>query len=177
MSDAKGKHAKPHAHTPAPAAAAAAAKGGVIPWPPVIYVLGIVASLVLHAIYPLPWLGSPMSDILVAVGWLALLATVALFVSAFRAMAKAKTPINPNKQPEHLLTTGPFGITRNPIYLADTLLLIGVGLVTGIVWFLPSAIVAALATKKVAIDKEERWLFEKFGKRYRDYTKRVRRWI
>lgn len=177
MSDAKGKHAKAPTHTPASSGAAPATKTGVVPWPPVIYVLGIAASLALHAIYPLPWFGSPMSDILVAVGWLALLAMVALFVSAFRAMAKAKTPINPNKQPEHLLTTGPFGVTRNPIYLADTLLLIGVGLVTGIVWFLPAAIVAALVTKKVAIEKEERWLFEKFGKRYRDYTKRVRRWI
>jgi protein-S-isoprenylcysteine O-methyltransferase Ste14 len=29
----------------------------------------------------------------------------------------------------------------------------------------------------MAIDKEERWLAEKFGKRYRDYAKRVRRWI
>ncbi|MEQ1942899.1 isoprenylcysteine carboxylmethyltransferase family protein [Mesorhizobium sp. VNQ89] len=156
---------------------AAPAAKGVIPWPPVIYVLGIVASLILHAIYPLPWFGSPMSDILVAVGWLALLAMVSLFLTAFRAMANAKTPINPNKRPEHLLTTGPFAVTRNPIYLADTLLLIGVGLITGITWFLPAAIVAAFATQKVAIQKEERWLADKFGKHYRDYTKRVRRWI
>ena len=70
-----------------------------------------------------------------------------------------------------------FGITRNPIYLADTLLLLGVGLVSGITWFLPLALAAAFVTGKVAIDKEERWLTEKFGKRYRDYTKRVRRWI
>jgi protein-S-isoprenylcysteine O-methyltransferase Ste14 len=125
----------------------------------------------------LPWFGSPMSDILVAVGWLSLLAMAALFLTAFRAMARAKTPINPNAQPEHLVTEGPFGITRNPIYLADTLLLIGVGLVSGITWFLPLAVIAAFITQKVAIDKEERWLADKFGKRYRDYAKRVRRWI
>jgi protein-S-isoprenylcysteine O-methyltransferase Ste14 len=118
-----------------------------------------------------------MSDILVAVGWLALLAMAALFFSAFHALRRAKTPINPNAQPEHLVTEGPFGVTRNPIYLADTLLLIGVGLVFGITWFLPLALIAAFATKKMAIDKEERWLMDKFGKRYRDYTKRVRRWI
>ena len=79
--------------------------------------------------------------------------------------------------PEHLVTNGPFGVTRNPIYLADTLLLIGVGFVSGITWFLPLALIAAFVTKKVAIDKEERWLTDKFGKRYRDYAKRVRRWI
>lgn len=174
MSDARKKHAK----QPAPAEPRTApAKAGVIPWPPVIYVAGIALSLVLHAVYPLPWFGSPMSDILVAVGWLALLAMVALFFTAFRAMARAKTPVNPNAQPEHLVTEGPFGVTRNPIYLADTLLLLGVGLVSGIAWFIPLALVAAYMTKKMAIDREERWLTEKFGKRYRDYTKRVRRWI
>ena len=128
-------------------------KAGVVPWPPLIYVAGIAISLILHALYPLPWFGSPMSDILVAVGWLALLAFVALFFTAIRTMRKAKTPINPNAQPEHLVTNGPFGVTRNPIYLADTLLLIGVGLVSGITWFLPLALIAAFATKKVAIEQ------------------------
>ena len=70
MSDAKKKHTT---HAPA-APVPAAPKAGVIPWPPVIYVAGIAISLILHALYPLPWFGSPMSDILVAVGWLALLA-------------------------------------------------------------------------------------------------------
>ena len=176
MSDEK-KHAKQPAHPPVSAPAHGAPKAGVIPWPPVIYVAGIAISLILHALYPLPWFGSPMSDILVAVGWLALLAFVALFFTAIRAMSKAKTPINPNAQPEHLVTSGPFGITRNPIYLADTLLLIGVGLVSGITWFLPLALIASFLTQKLAIEREERWLADKFGKRYRDYSKRVRRWI
>ena len=178
MSETKKKHAEQAAHAPtAPQAAPAAPKAGLIPWPPLIYVAGIAISLILHALYPLPWFGSPMSDILVAVGWLALVAMAALFFTALRTMRRAKTPINPNAQPEHLVTEGPFGITRNPIYLADTLLLIGVGLVSGITWFLPVALIAASITQKVAIGKEERWLAEKFGKRYRDYAKRVRRWI
>ena len=111
------------------------------------------------------------------VGWLALLAMVGLFFTAFRTLRRARTPINPNARPEHLVTDGPFGITRNPIYLADTLLLLGVGLVSGIAWFLPMALISTFATQKMAIDREERWLADKFGKRYRDYTKRVRRWI
>lgn len=176
MSDAKKSHAKHPAHPPAPPAQAAG-KAGVVPWPPVIYVAAIALSLVLHALFPLPWFGSPMADILVAVGWLALLAMAGLFFTALRALARAKTPVNPNAHPEHLVTEGPFGITRNPIYLANTLLLIGVGLVSGITWFLPLALIAAFITKKVAIDREERWLADKFGKRYRDYAKRVRRWI
>jgi protein-S-isoprenylcysteine O-methyltransferase Ste14 len=178
MSAAKKKHPKQEVHAQAaPQPVPTGRKAGLVPWPPLIYVAGIAASLILHALYPLPWFGSPMSDILVAVGWLALLAFVALFFTAIRTMNKAKTPINPNTQPEHLVTSGPFALTRNPLYLANTLLLIGVGLVSGITWFLPMALIAAFTTKKVAIDKEERWLADKFGKRYRDYAKRVRRWI
>lgn len=172
------RHATPaHPATPDRPATPAAPRAGIIPWPPVIYLAGIAASFLLDRLVVLPWFGSPMADILVAVGWLALFAFVALFVSAIRTMMRAKTPINPNAQPEHLVTKGPFAISRNPIYLADTLLLIGLGLVTGIAWFLPVAVIAAFLTRKVAIEREERWLREKFGKPYRDYMKRVRRWI
>src|SRR5262249_3409523 len=97
--------------------------------------------------------------------------------TAVRAMTRARTTLDPNGMPDHLVTNGPFAITRNPIYLANTLLMIGVGLIFGIVWFLALAVVAAFATQKVAIEREEKVLAEKFGKRYRDYAKRIRRWI
>ena len=69
----------------------------MVPWPPLIYVAGIAISLILHALYPLPWFGSPMSDILVAVGWLALLAFVALFFTAIRTMSKGKDADQPER--------------------------------------------------------------------------------
>lgn len=176
MNDPANKKAK--AATPAHAASAThGSKAGIMPWPPIVYLLGIAVSFALNALYALPWFGSPMADILIPVGWLALFAFVALFVSAVRTLMRAKTPVNPNAQPEHLVTKGPFGISRNPIYLADTLLLIGLGLVTGIAWFLPAAVLCAFIIQKIAIEREERWLAEKFGKPYRDYAKRVRRWI
>jgi len=178
MSDAKKRHAKHQAaHSHAPVPVPPTPRTGGPPWPPLIYVSAIAISIILHSLYPLPWFGSPMSFILVPVGWLALLAVVALIVSAIRTMRRHKTTINPTAMPDHLVTDGPFGISRNPMYLANTLLLIGVGFVAGITWFVPLAVVAAFVTQKVAIEKEERWLAEKFGKRYRDYAKRVRRWI
>lgn len=152
-------------------------KPGIVPLPPLIYVCAIAISLILHWFYPLPWITAPLSDILFAAGWLVLVAVVALFVTAIRTMRRAKTTINPNGVPEHLVTSGPFGISRNPIYLADTLLLIGVGLVSGIAWFLLLAVIGAFVTQKVAIEREEKILTTRFGKKYRDYAKRVRRWI
>ena len=148
-----------------------------LPWPPIIYLAAIAISIALGLLFPLPWISAPLSDILFAAGWLLVAAMVALDFSAMRTMARAKTTIMPNRASEHLVTTGAFSFTRNPIYLGNTLLMIGVGLVTGIVWFLPLAIVAAFLTQKLAIEREERHLEGRFGKRYRDYAKRVRRWI
>jgi protein-S-isoprenylcysteine O-methyltransferase Ste14 len=131
-------------------------KAGLIPWPPI---------------------GDLLGDILFAAGWVALFAVAALWFTAIRIMIRAKTTLNPNGVPDHLVTSGPFGITRNPMYLANTLLLIGVAFVSGIAWFLPLAFIAAFATQKIAIEGEEKVLATKFGKKYRDYAKRVRRWI
>ncbi|RWM01992.1 MAG: isoprenylcysteine carboxylmethyltransferase family protein [Mesorhizobium sp.] len=150
---------------------------GIIPWPPVIYVVAIVLSVVLGMLYPLPWIGDIFGDILVGAGWVALFGVAALWVTAIRTMVRAKTTLNPNAEPDHLVTSGPFGVTRNPMYLANTLLLIGVSFITGIAWFLLFAFLAAFATQKLAIEKEEKMLVAKFGKKYRDYAKRVRRWI
>ena len=153
------------------------ANRGRLPWPPVIYLVAIAVSILLHFAYPLPWFAPPMSDILFAAGFLVLLAFVTLFFTAIRTMVRAKTTIDPNGTPDHLVTNGPFSITRNPIYLADTLLLIGIALISGITWFVLLAVVAAFATQKLAIEREGKILTERFGKRYRDYAKRVRRWI
>lgn len=150
---------------------------GFMPWPPLIYLGAIAASIVLGLFYPLPWIGGLLADLLFAIGWLVLLAVVALWFSAIRTMIRAKTTLNPNGTPEHLITRGPFSISRNPIYLANTLLLIGVGLVGGMAWFLLLAFAAAFATSRLAIRREEKTLADRFGKRYRDYAKRVRRWV
>ncbi|TGQ69482.1 isoprenylcysteine carboxylmethyltransferase family protein [Mesorhizobium sp. M00.F.Ca.ET.186.01.1.1] len=152
-------------------------KPGVIPWPPMIYSAAIVISVVLGMVYPLPWIGDLLGDILFAAGWVALFGSAALWFTAIRAMMRAKTTFSPIALPDHLVTSGPFGITRNPIYLALTLMLIGVAFISGIVWFLLFAFIASFVTQKLAIESEEKILAAKFGKKYRDYAKRVRRWI
>ena len=153
------------------------ARAGGLPLPPLIYVSAIAGAAILGYVCPLPWLGWPLSDILFAAGWLAVLAFAALFVTAVRAMIRARTTVRPNRMPDHLVTSGPFSLSRNPIYLADTLLMVGIGLISGNAWFLILALVASFATQKASIEGEEKILTEKFGKRYRDYAKRVRRWI
>jgi len=150
---------------------------GFVPLPPLIYLAALVAGIALGIFVPLPWLGGVLADILLAVGWIAVAAALALWFSAISAMRRAGTTLNPRGTPEYLLTGNAFGISRNPIYLGNTLLMIGIGLAAGMLWFIILAIVAAFLTQKLAIEREERHLDQRFGKRYRDYRKRVRRWI
>src|SRR5690606_37344512 len=115
--------------------------------------------------------------LLFAIGWVVAAGAVAMEAAAMRAMMRARTTIRPDRPPDHLVTSGPFSFTRNPIYLGNTMLMIGIGLISGILWFPILALVAAFATRKLAIEREEKLLAARFGKAFRDYSRRVRRWI
>lgn len=148
-----------------------------LPLPPLIAVAAIAVAVILEFLYPLPWFSSPLSDILFAAGWIAIFLAATLIGTAVKTLLRARTTLNPSGTPEHMVVGGPYSFTRNPMYLGLTLVVIGIGLITGIAWFLLLALVAAYAITKVAIESEERTLATKFGKRYRDYAKKVRRWV
>jgi len=150
---------------------------GFVPLPPLIYLAALAAGIALGLLVPLPWLGGVLADILFAVGWILAAGGLALWFAAILAMRRAGTTLNPKGTPGHLLTGGPFAISRNPIYLGATLFLIGIALITGNVWILAAAFVAAFLTGKLAVEREEKILAERFGKKYRDYAKKVRRWV
>ena len=147
------------------------------PWPPVIYVALVAVSILAQWLWPLPWIGSPLADLLFALGWLMAAGAVALDIAAIRTLGRAKTTVMPHRASEHLVTTGPFALSRNPIYLGNTALMVGIGFIAGSLWFVLLAFVAAALTTLLAIRPEERHLAGRFGKRYRDYARKVRRWI
>jgi protein-S-isoprenylcysteine O-methyltransferase Ste14 len=147
------------------------------PWPPIIFLTAIALSVLLQLVYPLPWVGQPLSGILFAVGWLMVAAFAVLNISAVRTMRRAGTTVRPDRGADRLVTDGPFALSRNPLYLAGSMLVLGIGLISGIWWFVLFAILAGFAVQKVAIEREEAHLRARFGKTYLDYARRVRRWI
>ncbi|MBK5190017.1 MAG: hypothetical protein JJE19_00740 [Methanosarcinales archaeon] len=83
----------------------------------------------------------------------------------------------PMQRPSSLILVGPFRFTRNPIYFGNLLMMLGLV----IVW---SSIVTALMLifvyiifRFVFIKREEVILEEEFGEEYREFKKRIRRWI
>lgn len=78
--------------------------------------------------------------------------------------------------PVRLVTTGPYALSRNPMYLGHLLFLAGLALATGsriaaagLVWQ------AYRLGDRVAVDEER--LERIFGDEYRDYVRRVPRWL
>jgi protein-S-isoprenylcysteine O-methyltransferase Ste14 len=147
------------------------------PWPPVLYIGSLIIAIALSILVPLPWFGSPFADLLLAFGCLLVLAFLALTVTAIRTLARARTTIVPTQAAQHLVTNGPFAVSRNPLYLGNALLMFGIGLIGGWVWFFVLGLAAAFLTQQLAIIPEERHLASRFGKKYHDYKKKVRRWI
>jgi protein-S-isoprenylcysteine O-methyltransferase Ste14 len=76
-----------------------------------------------------------------------------------------------------LLADGPFRVSRNPLYVGLLALYIGLALLTPTFWGLVLFPAAVLLILWGAILPEERFLHKRFGRRYDDYTRRVRRWL
>ena len=102
---------------------------------------------------------------------------VLLAAWAIWTMARAGTAIRPDRGASVLVTTGPFVRFRNPIYLADAMILLGLAELTKNIWFAILVPLFAILVTWLAILPEERHLEARFGEAYRAYKERSRRWI
>lgn len=113
-------------------------------------------------------------------------ATLALFVAGATLIVMARidfaragtsfSPVAPERS-RHLVTTGVYRLSRNPMYLGTLLVLLAFA-----AWRAsPSAAIASLAfvayTNRYQIRPEEQVLLHRFGSAYEAYRRKVRRWI
>lgn len=147
-------------------------------WPPVIYAAAAILAALLAWFAPWPILPNGFAGWLIR-GFGVLLAALGAItgLSAEHRFKRAGTPVPPTRPTTALVTDGVYARTRNPMYLALTLILAGLGFAFGSLWFLLATPVAMFAVTKLAIEREERYLAEKFGEPYLSYRARVRRWI
>jgi protein-S-isoprenylcysteine O-methyltransferase Ste14 len=110
-------------------------------------------------------------------GWFAVGLGLALFAWTMWTFVRHRTTVNPYAGASALCTSGPFRLSRNPIYLGDWFILLGVSLLLNTVWPLLFAPLIWAMLRFGVIRHEEAHLEAKFGDDYRAYTTRVRRWI
>lgn len=132
------------------------------------------------------WFAAPASargllspTLRLVVGLALALSGAAIAIAGSRAFKRAGTTTNPlNPHNASTLVTGSiYRLTRNPMYVGVTLVLVGFGFW---LWWWPAIlgpIVFVGFIDRFQIQPEERVLRDKFGTAYADYCARVRRWI
>jgi len=142
--------------------------------PPWVYLSSIALGLLLHFLWPARLVaGSAMAF----AGAMITVVAIAIFVSAVRTMRAVGTPVPGNQPTVTIVRTGPFGFSRNPIYLAFSLVQFGLALWINSVALLITLVPAVALMRFVVIPREERYLETRFGSEYLRYKASVRRWL
>ncbi len=132
---------------------------------PVIFVLGVI---VVSTGYHASWLGLGLG--VAMLGQLVRAAVIGL------AYIK-RGGMNKKVYAENLVTSGIFGVCRNPLYVGNILIILGLLLVAGSPLLLLVGSIVFGFIYQCIIYAEETYLLEKFGSAYQDYCQDVPRWI
>lgn len=133
------------------------------------FLIGIGAGVALQAVWP--W-GLPGSRRLHRLLGFSLITSGTSVV--IRSVAAARS-IEVD-DPQRLLTSGPFAVVRNPMYVGWALLHLGSALVAGSGWILAVLPPAALRVHR-EVRAEERALEARFGDEFRRYRSSVGRYL
>jgi protein-S-isoprenylcysteine O-methyltransferase Ste14 len=147
-----------------------------VPWPPILIGAVLAGGMLLGRLYPLAWPGMddlPARIIGYGIGG----AGIALMVWGFLSLLRGGTTVLPNRRADQLVTEGAFRFRRNPIYMGEVLVFLGLAELTHNIWFAILAPPLAIALYGLAIRPEERHLETRFGQAYLDYKERTRRWF
>jgi protein-S-isoprenylcysteine O-methyltransferase Ste14 len=92
-------------------------------------------------------------------------------------MARHRTALLPGGSTRVILDRGPFGRSRNPLYLGLITLDVALALLWPSLWALALVPLGVVALWWGAVLPEERYLSAKFGTEWDAYRARVRRWL
>lgn len=147
-------------------------------FPPAVPLLAILLGAALGTIWPIRLGIEPSAVLRYSVGGAIVLAVfLGLGLWSVILVRRSGQRENPWKPTSTVITTGPFRVTRNPMYLQMVVGCLGFGIILWSAWIVILTPVCAWVLQRYAIVPEEEYLEEKFGDIYRDYKRRVRRWI
>ena len=137
---------------------------------PESHVITLVAGIALHWWRPLKfWQAAWQRQTL---GWTLLLTGILLALWAAAAFKEMDF-----EKPTAVITAGPYAFSRNPMYVAWTLIYLAIALLVNTWWLIALFPVPLLIMHFIYIRSEERQLEQKYGEEYRQYYARVRRYL
>jgi protein-S-isoprenylcysteine O-methyltransferase Ste14 len=141
--------------------------------PPFVFLIAtgvgaIAHQLVGQTIRPagMAWIGQAV--LLAALCW------IAFVIWTFR---RHQTAVEPWKATKTIIATGPFALSRNPIYIGFAIAQVGIALWADSLTILLMILPAVVFTDRAIIRREEAYLTRKFGAPYLAYCRKVRRWL
>ena len=144
--------------------------------PPAIFLGHLLSALVLHWAVPLS-VPSGWNMPVRILGALLVLGGLGLAAAAVREMRRMHTTPDPHRAVAALVTSGPYRMTRNPIYLGFLFIFLGFTLLAATLWgLLLTPFLIGTVTRSI-IHPEEAYLQGKFREQYNAYRSLVRRWI
>jgi protein-S-isoprenylcysteine O-methyltransferase Ste14 len=146
-----------------------------LPLPPMIFLGCLVAAYLIDWLLPIPIelpreLIRIKSAVMIGLGLM-------LMVWSSSTLNRARTTVLPHRASTALVTSGPFAVSRNPIYIGNTLILAGFAGIANSAWYYLAAAVALFLVDRLAVRPEEAHLAARFPEEWAAYVARVRRWL
>jgi protein-S-isoprenylcysteine O-methyltransferase Ste14 len=142
--------------------------------PPTYLLISIFIMLALHFLFPV--------ILIVPTGWnllgvIPLAIGITINLMADKAFHLAETPVCPFEGSSSLVTTGIYGISRNPMYLGFILILIGIAVLLRSLTPYVVVLAFAILMNEAFVSVEERRLASTFGAEWLAYKAHTRRWL
>ena len=142
--------------------------------PQALLCMAVTAMVALHFLLPVmrlirrPWHYAGTLPIALGVIW---------NIWADQLFKKHQTTVKPGLDPTSLVSSGPFGLSRHPMYVGMVAIALGTAVLLGSLtpMIVPVIFAVILAVKFVPM--EERSMEQAFGPRWQQYRQRVRRWL
>lgn len=148
-----------------------------LPWPPLVYTVAILIAWGLQRVDAFEAMDDALQALPRAVGFVVFAVGLAFDLWAITLLRRHGTTVMPNAASKTLVTDGPYAYSRNPIYVGNTVAMLGMAIALRWGWLLLLLPVTVAAVTWLAVSREEQHLESRFGDAWRAYAQRVRRWL
>lgn len=145
--------------------------------PPVVFAAAVAAALALKAFVPMRLVPVRVADGAEDLGYALTVAGTVFAAWALATFLSSRTTPIPNRPARALVTSGPYRLSRNPMYIGVSVVLVGAALVANTVWLVAVLPPVWFVLTRYVIVPEEAYLTRRFGDDYRAFLARTRRWI
>lgn len=140
---------------------------------PILVIGAFAVGGLLHLVVPLSVFPTPAN---IVAGAALLVIGVGIVVWGLVTLRRSDESPDHEKEPDALITEGPFAYSRNPLYLGLLVAYLGLTLLLNSLWPLGPFVVLAWYFDRMA-KREEPYLDARFGEEYAEYRENVRRWL